>query len=147
MCSNQIFPEETSMHPLDAVPAIRRIEADRDDLCALEIVGHFTAVDLENAYGLLEGAYAEHEKIDLLLRITRYDGFDWGAAFTEATIRGKTQALRHIRKYAVVGGPGWMKIMIGIFGPLTSIDTRHFDIEQEQQAWLWIGGQARPERS
>lgn len=128
------------MHPLDSVPAIRRIETDRDDLCALEIVGHFTAADLENTYGLLQGAYAEHEKIDLILRITHYDGFDWSAAFTEATIRGKTQALQHIRKYAVVGGPGWMKIMIGIFSPLTSIETRHFDMDDEDAAWLWIAG-------
>ena len=47
------------------------------DLCALEIVGHFTANDLENAYGLLEGAYAVHDKVDLLVRISRYEGFDW----------------------------------------------------------------------
>ncbi|MGB3388376.1 MAG: STAS/SEC14 domain-containing protein [Pseudaminobacter sp.] len=129
------------MHPLDAVPAIRRIETDRGDLCALEIVGRFTAADLENAYGLLQGAYAEHEKIDLLVRITHYDGFDWGSAFTEATIRGKTEALRHIRKYAVVGGPGWMRVMIGIFGPLTSIETRYFDLSDEAEAWQWVGGE------
>lgn len=128
------------MKPLDAIPAIRRIETDRADLCALEIDGHFTAADLENAYGLLQGAYAEHDKIDLLVRMIRYDGFDWGSAFTETTIRGKTQTLRHIRKYAVVGGPGWMRIVIGVFGPLTSIETRHFNAEEEAEAWRWIGG-------
>ena len=124
------------MHPLDPVPAIRRIDTDRDDLCALEIVGRFTAADLENAYGLLEGAYA------VLVRISRYDGFDWSAAFTDATIRGKTRALRHIRKYAVVGGPGWMRTVIGIFGPLTSIETRYFDADEEAAAWTWLD--ARP---
>jgi hypothetical protein len=127
------------MHQLEPVPAIRRIETDREDLCALEIVGHFTAADLENAYGLLEGAYAVHDRIDLLVRISRYDGFDWGAAFNEATIRGKTRALRHIRKYAVVGGPAWMRTVIGIFGPLTSIETRYFDAEEEAAAWEWMG--------
>ena len=128
------------MHPLEAVPAIRRIDTDRDDLCALEVVGHFTSADLENAYGLLEGAYAVHEKIDLLVRITRYEGFDWGAAFTDVTVRGKTQALRHIRKYALVGGPGWLRTMVGIFGPLTSIETRYFDADEEAVAWEWVGG-------
>ncbi len=93
------------MTAIDPLPAIRRIDTDRDDLCALEVAGHFTSNDLENAYGLLEGAYAMHDKVDLLVRIKDYDGFDWGAVFDESTIRGKAQALRHIRNYAVVGGP------------------------------------------
>jgi hypothetical protein len=130
------------MHPLDPVPAIRRIDTTREDLCALEIVGRFTAADLENAYGLLEGAYAVHDKIDLLVRISRYDGFDWSAAFTDATIRGKTRALLHIRKYALVGGPAWLRTVIGIFGPLTSIETRYFDADEEAAAWEWMD--ARP---
>jgi hypothetical protein len=129
------------MKPLETIPAIRRINTDREDLCALEIVGHFSAADLENAYGLLEGAYIVHEKIDLLVRVTHYEGFDWSSAFTETTIRGKTQALQHIRKYALVGGPGWLRTMMGIFGPLfSSIETRHFDMADEAAAWEWVGG-------
>lgn len=128
------------MQTMEPLPAIRRIDTDREDLCALEVAGHFTAADLENAYGLLQAAYEEHDKIDLLVRIARYEGLDWGAAFNEATIRGKTQALRHIRRYAVVGGPAWMRIALGVFGPLTPMETKHFDMEDEADAWTWIGG-------
>jgi len=124
----------------EALPAIRRIDTDRDDLCALEVVGHLSRADLENAYGLLEAAYLRHDKIDLLVRITRYEGFDWAVAFNRTTIRGKTQALRHIRRYTVVGGPAWMRMMIGVFGPLTSVNTRCFDARAEAAAWEWIGG-------
>jgi hypothetical protein len=130
------------MHPLDPVPAIRRIETNRADLCALEIVGHLTAADLENAYGLLDAAYAEHDKIDLLVRLTDYDGFDWSGVFSATTFRGKRQALRHIRRYAVVGGPGWMQIGLRIFSPLTSIESRRFELADEAAAWAWLG--ARP---
>jgi SpoIIAA-like len=135
------MPKMTATDPL---PAIRRIETDRGDLCALEIVGHFTANDLENAYGLLEAAYAEHEKVDLLVRMGQYDGFDWAAIFNRTTIRGKTQALRRIRKYAVVGGPGWMRPMLAFFGPLTSIKIKHFAADDETRAWEWIGGKELP---
>jgi hypothetical protein len=135
------------MTAIDPLPAIRRIDTDRDDLCALEVAGHFTSNDLENAYGLLEGAYAMHDKVDLLVRIKDYDGFDWGAVFDESTIRGKAQALRHIRNYAVVGGPGWMRAVLAVFGPLTSIRTRHFDIAEESKAWEWIGGKEKPLKS
>lgn len=132
------------MTATDPLPAIRRIDTDRSDLCALEIAGHFTSNDLENAYGLLEGAYAEHEKVDLLVRIKYYDGFDWAAVFDESTIRGKAHALRHIRNYAVVGGPGWMRAVLAVFGPLTSIRTKHFDTADEPKAWDWIGGKEKP---
>lgn len=132
------------MTATDPLPAIRRIDTDRSDLCALEIVGHFTSNDLENAYGLLEAVYAMHDKVDLLVRIKDYEGFDWSAVFDESTIRGKAQALRHIRNYAVVGGPGWMRAVLAVFGPLTSIRTRHFDIAEESKAWEWIGGKEKP---
>jgi hypothetical protein len=131
------MPRTTATDPL---PAIRRIETDRGDLCALEIVGHFTANDLENAYGLLEAAYTEHEKVDLLVRMGRYDGFDWSAIVNRRTIGGKTQALRHIRKYAVVGGPAWISPMLVCCKPLTSIKLKHFAVGDETKAWEWIGG-------
>jgi hypothetical protein len=128
------------MTATEPLPVIRRIDTDRADLCALEIVGHFTAADLQNAYGILEAAYTDHEKIDLFVRVSYYDGFDWDVASSGATIRGKVNALRHIRKYAVVGGPTWVRAIISIFAPLTSVKTKHFDAADEAAAWEWIGG-------
>ena len=130
------------MRPLEPVPAIRRIETDRSDVCALEVAGYLTAADLENVYGLLQAAYANHEKVDLLVRLSGYDGFDWRAVFTASTLRGERQALRHIRKYALVAAPGWMRIMLSTFSPLTSIESRNFEAAEEDAAWAWLG--ARP---
>lgn len=48
-----------SIHRLDPIPAISRIETDRSDVFAVEIKGHVTAGDVENLYGLLEGAYCQ----------------------------------------------------------------------------------------
>ena len=31
-------------------PPFRRIDTDNSEVCAFEIVGHFTAADIENAY-------------------------------------------------------------------------------------------------
>ena len=55
------------MHPMDSVPAIRRLDTGRTDLLAIEIAGAVTGADVENLYGLLEGAYALHDRIDLLV--------------------------------------------------------------------------------
>jgi len=123
----------------DNPPSIRRIETDREDAYAFEITGHITSADMENLYGLLEAGYALHDKVDLLILIHDYEGFDWSAAFTETTMVGKTHALRHIRKYAIVGGPGWMRGVIGFFKPFISLEMSHFEADQAAAAWEWIG--------
>lgn len=121
---------------IDPLPTIRRIDATRDDLFAFEVAGRITAADLENAYGLLEAAYAKYPEIDVLVKISDYEGFDW-EALGGGTLKGKAQALKHVRRYAVVGGPPWMKTVLNLFGPFTSVESKHFDDEQE--AWKWLG--------
>jgi hypothetical protein len=125
----------------DNPPTIKRIDTTRADAYAFDVAGHVTAPDIENMYGLLEGAYEIHDKIDLLVRMSSYEGFDWSAAFKETTMIGKTHALRHIRKYAVVGGPVWIATMMTVFKPFMSMDMRHFEADQEAEAWTWLDAQ------
>ncbi|CAN0656002.1 SpoIIAA-like [Nitratireductor aquimarinus] len=125
-------------------PNVRRIETDRDDAYAFEIVGHITAADMENLYGLLEGAYEVHDKIDVLVIIHDYEGFDWHAAFKEQTMISKTNALKHIRKYAVAGGPAWMGTTIAFFRPFFSMEMEYFPYEKVEDAWNWLGAEPAP---
>jgi hypothetical protein len=120
-------------------PSIRRIETDRDDAYAFEVVGHIDAADVENIYGLLEGAYELHDKIDLFVHLKDYRGFDWGAAFRGSTWSAERNALKHVRRYAVVGGPEWMAATISLFTPLSPIHIKHFGANEVAKAWAWIG--------
>lgn len=119
--------------------AIRRLDTNREDVFAFDVVGHITASDVENIYGLLEGAYSIHDKVDMLVRIKDYEGIDWDAAVKDFRLLGKTHALKHIRRYAVVGGPGWMGAVIAVFKPFFRVEMKHFEAEKEAEAWAWIG--------
>lgn len=130
------------MNTLDPVEAVRRIETNRATAFAFEIVGHVTAADVENLYGLLEGAYALHDKIDLLVKIVDYDGVDWGAVSTSTTEDGRRHALDHIRRCAAIGEPNWILDVTGFFTAPLPVELRHFDAADEEAAWEWIG--ARP---
>ena len=123
---------------LEPPASIRRIDTDREDAFAFDIVGHITAPDVENIYGLLEGAYSLHDKIDILVRIKDYEGIDWDAAMKDFGLLGKTHALKHIRRYAVVGGPGWMAALITLFKPFFRVEMKHFGAAEETDAWTWI---------
>ncbi|MBN9066562.1 MAG: STAS/SEC14 domain-containing protein [Rhizobiales bacterium] len=127
--------------------AVRRLETDREDVFAFDIVGHITASDVENIYGLLEGAYSLHDKIDMLVRVKDYEGVDWDAAMKDFRLLGKTHALKHIRRYAVVGGPGWIGAMVAVFKPFFRVEMKHFDVKEEAQAWAWIGASVRIQKT
>ena len=52
-------------------PALTRLDTERDDVYAFEIDGQVSKEEVEDVYQVLEKAYAEHDKIDLLIRIIR----------------------------------------------------------------------------
>ncbi|WEX11394.1 STAS/SEC14 domain-containing protein [Chelativorans sp. AA-79] len=126
-------------------PSVRRIDTDRADALAFEITGHIASADIENMYGLLEGAYALHDKIDVIVLIHDYEGADWSAALRGQNLLGRTRTLKHIRKYAVVGAPTWMKATISLAKPFFfSVQMKHFDLEEADAAWTWIGARPLP---
>lgn len=125
------------MH-IEDIPVIRRISTDRSDVFAFAIEGHLTDSSLENLYGLLDAAYEQHEEVDLLIRLTGYEGVDWGAAFSETTLSMRAKSLQHLRHYAIVGGPLWIQASITLMQPFLSIEMRYFEAEEEPQAWEWL---------
>lgn len=122
----------------DTVPAIRRIETSRDDLFAFEIVGHITNMDMENMYGLLTGAYSQYETIDLLIRLTDYQGVDWPGLFSQTTQDLRKDALKHLKHYAIINGPLWLEASIALVQPFLSVEIRTFAADEEEKAWAWL---------
>lgn len=117
---------------------IRTMPTDRDTLRAYEIDGHLTSDDIVRVYTELLAAYQAHDKIDLLVKLTNFDGFDWSAIFTDTTYAAKTKSLTHVRRYAIVGGPQWIKTMANLFDPLFHLEMKTFDADEEKQAFDWL---------
>lgn len=126
------------MRPLERVPAVRRIEIDRQDAFAVEITGEFTAPDAENLCGLLEGAYALHRRIDLLVRLSGLETVDLSGLSPETARFMREHVARHVGRCAVVGDGGWASRLARLIEPDAGIETRHFPPEQESLAWEWI---------
>ena len=132
------------MNFLDDVPAVRRIDTDRDDLLAIELVGHIHAADAENFFGLLEAACALHSPIDVLARLVDHDGVDW-AEIAPATIeQGKAEASRHVRRCALIGQLDWSSRLQGWLAAPQAIEIRYFRSESEAEAWDWLGAHEKP---
>ena len=126
-----------SLHPLEPIPAIRRLDTNRSALFAVEIAGHVSASDIENLYGLLEGAYALHERIDLFIRIVDHRGVEWNAVSSKTVAEAHEHAEHHIARCVTVGDRRVTARMARIFCPENAEHT-HFESEDEAAAWAWL---------
>lgn len=120
-------------------PSVHRIRTTHDSVRAFTLDGPIRAGDVRMIADDLDAAYARHGSVRLLLRVDTYGVR--ASAFTENLVQMKLDALQHVKKYAVVGGPDWIKNIIALMNPITTIDMRHFDAEEEEAAWAWVGAE------
>lgn len=130
------------MRPLERVPAVRRIETDSTDVFAVEINGAFMAGDAENLRGLLEGEYALHERIDLLLRVASLEETDMSGLSSETATFLRNHFTLHVGRCAVVGEAGALS---GLLPATRQVELRRFSTENEDEAWAWIGARPIPQ--
>jgi hypothetical protein len=126
------------MNFLESVPAVRRIETDRDDLFAVDIVGHVTSADFENLFGLLEAACALHDHIDVMVRFVDHDGIDWSEISMETLEAAQAQVAAHVTRCAIVGEMDWASRIRQWLSRPSSTEFRHFPETDEQSAWDWL---------
>lgn len=50
----------------------------------------------------------------------------------------RAKSLRHLRRYAIVGGPLWIQASVTLMQPFLSIEMRTFEADEEQEAWTWL---------
>ena len=123
-------------------PALRVISTTRKDTYGFVWNGKISVEDALEFANAFKPVIERQEKIRLLGRIERLGGIVPGA-FTEAgLLRLKRVMLRKIERYAIVGGPAWMKRYVGFMRTWRKIEVRYFDAASENEAWAWLD--ARP---
>lgn len=133
------------MRPLERVPAVRRIETDRSDVFAVEITDEFTSADAENLCGLLEGAYALHPRIDLLVRLRDIVNVDLSDLEQDTLALLRSHTHDNVGNCAVVGDATWRGDIESLFSFSSATALRHFEADDEGEAWAWLAAREIPE--
>ena len=103
-----------------------------------KISGEVEAEDYENLLPKLDAAIAAHGKINLLVVMEDYEGFD-GLEAAKADFHFGTQQYRQVEKAAFVSDKKWMGRMVKIMDPFTRrTDEKTFGPDQLEAAWAWI---------
>ena len=119
-------------------PAIRRRPSPRDTLLVFEISGKITKDDIEDMAQQVDAAFDALKTIDLFLIMSDFEGLEVGAIFDAPSMETQARSIKHVRKYGVVGAPGFARAMIEAFGHVSPVNAKTFDLSDQAAAWAWI---------
>lgn len=132
------FANGMDMPPPARKPAIVRVPTDRADMLAFKIADRVRAADAKAVMGFLTDTYGRHDKIDLMVIVEKFDGFDPAILFDGGAWSAKAASLSHVGRYAVVGGPDYMRRTAALLGAFIPMEVRAFAREEEEAAWAWL---------
>ena len=121
--------------------SIHFIQTNNDRVVAYAINGSVTENDIKEAAKVLNEAFDRHDKVNILVRMKDFGGYDLYALLNDELYRMKYKALSKVEKYAVVGAKPWMRNLMELISPLFKMETRVFDESEEAAAWEWVGAQ------
>lgn len=121
-------------------PALKFIETNNPLVLAYSIDGTMSKADMEQAIETLEPRLArELGPISVLGRFGDVRFSDPASFFDERYIRFKKDTLARVERYAIVGGPTWLQLMVEATAPFVPFDLRFFEKNDEAAAWEWVG--------
>jgi hypothetical protein len=103
-----------------------------------KISGEVEAEDYEKLLPIMDEAIAAHGKINLLVVIEDYEGFD-GLDAAKADFRFGTQQYRQVEKAAFVCEKKWFERAIKLLAPFTRrTHEKTFEPDELEPAWAWV---------
>lgn len=125
--------------PLPHAPSIMIMESDKPDVIGFEIDGKISAVEAQAAADYFKGVLEGSRPLRLLGKMKHFGGAELGAFFDRALVKMKYDILGRLDRYAIVGGPSWLRAWVTALDKLTEADIRHFMASEEPRAWQWLG--------
>ena len=111
-----------------------------EDTIGFSISGKVADEDYELLLPKLDEAIATHGKINLLVLLGDFEGYD-GLDAAKADFRLGTHQYRQVQRAAFVGQGKGQKRLIKIMDPFTRhTEERFFEHDQLEEAWNWARG-------
>ena len=118
--------------------AVVQVESHRPSLLIFEIRAKIAREGMEWMARRVDPAFDAQEQIDLLLLMANYDCAELGAVFDGEAAGVMMRSLKHVRRYGVVGAPGWARAMIELFKWTTPVEEKTFALDERPKARRWI---------
>jgi hypothetical protein len=124
--------------------ALKFIETNNPLVLAYSVDGTMSKADMEQAIVTTQPRLSrELGPISVLGRFGEVRFSDPTSLFDERYLRFKRDTLARVERYAIVGGPAWLQLMIEATAPFVPFDLRYFEEADEAAAWEWVGARER----
>ena len=121
--------------------SIHFLQTTKPNVFAYEINGRVRSKDVKAVVNQFKPYLEKEGKVNVLAKLSAFNGFDLFAMIEDDLVRTKFKSLSKVDKYAVIGPKPWMRNLLELFYPLTSVKLRVFDKDEEAAAWEWVGAQ------
>ena len=118
--------------------SVTQRQSPRPDLLAFEIADKVTKDDIEWMSAITDEAMKTHDKIDMLIIMSNYEGTELAASLDGYANSVKARSVAHINRYVVVGAPTLAKAMINLSGLVLPVESKTFDLDEEAAAWNYL---------
>ena len=118
--------------------AFHELDIGKPGIAAFELSGRFDREEAERGVAMVRAALEDPDCNRLMIVIRHWHGFDPDAAFSREVMAGKLELMKHLDRYALVGGPEWIRAMVGPISSLLKPDLRGFDLEDQDKAIAWL---------
>ena len=112
-----------------------------DTCIGFKISGKVNAEDYDTLLPELDEAIAAHGKINLLVVMENFEGWD-GMQAAKADYQFGKHQYRQVEKAAFVSDKKWLEWSIKIMDPFTRrTKEKNFEPDQIDEAWAWVLGE------
>ena len=122
-------PHKGAFHP---------IAIDKPGIAAFELSGRLDRAESERGVAMVRAALEDPACSRLMIVIRNWHGFDPDAAISGEVMTGKLELMKHLERYAIVGGPAWIGGMAEVMGHLIKPELRAFELEDQDAAVDWL---------
>lgn len=118
--------------------AVRLVDVGHSSIVAFELDGR---IDEDNAATVIKDARLALEKTGarrMMARIKNWHGFDPSLLASGDIAKSKMDFIKQLDRYAIVGGPEWMRSLAETMSPAVDLEIKGFDLDEESEALKWL---------
>ena len=132
--------------PLPHGAAMTIIETNLPNVVGFGIDGRPAALELKVIADHFEELLRRNRTLRVLARLKLLDGAAIGGILDREILDVKRQSLSKVERFAIVGGPDWLRAWMSLVDLVFKIEIRHFALSDETSAWVWLGAEPLSEQ-
>ncbi len=118
--------------------AVQELEIGRPGIAAFELTGRLDRKESERGIAMVRKRLEESDCTRLMLVIRNWHGFDLDRLLSREVLSGKLEVARKLERYAIVGGPAWVRRYAEFTSVFVKAQIKSFELGEQDRAIAWL---------